>query len=119
MRWALFVDEWSRKLRLRISGFLVAKRTGTLSAWRTRWDIECANTSQEQGPSRKMSRREIKVVAIDVDGTLLDGNHQLRDAVKDSLYELAARNIHVVLATARGPQALNPVLRPLQFSPLL
>ena len=59
------------------------------------------------------------MVAIDVDGTLLDGDHQLRDAVKDSLYELAARNIHVVLATARGPQALNPVLRPLQFSPLL
>ena len=67
----------------------------------------------------KMSRREIKVVAIDVDGTLLDGDHQLRNAVKDSLYELAARNMHVVLATARGPQALNPVLRPLQFSPLL
>jgi Cof subfamily protein (haloacid dehalogenase superfamily) len=66
-----------------------------------------------------MSRREIKVVAIDVDGTLLDGDHQLNDAVKDSLYELAAHNIHVVLATARGPQALRPVLRPLQFSPLL
>jgi HAD superfamily hydrolase (TIGR01484 family) len=66
-----------------------------------------------------MSGPSIKVVAIDVDGTLLDGDHQLRDAVKDSLYELAARNMHVVLATARGPQALNPVLRPLQFSPLL
>ena len=70
-------------------------------------------------PLGKMSRRAIKVVAIDVDGTLLDGDHQLRDAVKDSLCELAARSMHVVLATARGPQALNPVLRPLQFSPLL
>ena len=59
------------------------------------------------------------MVAIDVDGTLLDGDHQLRDTVKDSLYELAARKIHVVLATARGPQALSPVLRPLRFSPLL
>jgi Cof subfamily protein (haloacid dehalogenase superfamily) len=66
-----------------------------------------------------MSRRAIKAVAIDVDGTLLDGDHQLRDAVRDSLYELAARKMHVVLATARGPQALNPVLRRLQFSPLL
>lgn len=68
---------------------------------------------------RMMSRRAIKVVAIDVDGTLLDGDHHLRDAVKEALYELADRNIHVVLATARGPQALNPVLRPLRFSPLL
>jgi Cof subfamily protein (haloacid dehalogenase superfamily) len=66
-----------------------------------------------------MSGRAVKLVAIDVDGTLLDGDHQLRDAVMDSLHELVARNIHVVLATARGPQALNPVLRPLQFSPLL
>ena len=68
---------------------------------------------------RMLSRRAIRLVAIDVDGTLLDGDHQLRDAVKDSLCELTARNIHVVLATARGPQALKPVLRPLQFSPLL
>jgi Cof subfamily protein (haloacid dehalogenase superfamily) len=78
-----------------------------------------ANTWQEHRPPQIMSRPAIKVVAIDVDGTLLDGDHQLRDAVKDSLYELAARKIHVVLATARGPQALNPVLRPLQFSPFL
>jgi Cof subfamily protein (haloacid dehalogenase superfamily) len=66
-----------------------------------------------------MSRRAIKVVAIDVDGTLLNADHQLVEAVKEALYELAARKIHVVLATARGPQALNPVLRLLQFSPLL
>jgi Cof subfamily protein (haloacid dehalogenase superfamily) len=81
--------------------------------------MEVQTPGMNTDPPRMMSRRVIKLVAIDVDGTLLDGDHQLRDAVKDSLYELAARNIHVVLATARGPQALNPVLRLLQFSPLL
>jgi Cof subfamily protein (haloacid dehalogenase superfamily) len=81
--------------------------------------MEVRTPGRNIDPPQMMSRRAIKVVAIDVDGTLLDSDHLLRDAVKDSLYELAARNIHVVLATARGPQALSPVLRPLQFSPLL
>ncbi len=99
--------------------FLVAKRSGTLSPWRTRRDMEVQTPGRNTDPPRMMRRRAIKLVAMDVDGTLLDGDHQLRDAVKDSLYELVARNIHVVLATARGPQALNPVLHPLQFSPLL
>jgi Cof subfamily protein (haloacid dehalogenase superfamily) len=81
--------------------------------------MEVRTPGKNTDPPRMMSRRAIKVVAIDVDGTLLDGDHRLKDAVKDSLYELTARNIHVVLATARGPQALSPVLRPLQFSPLL
>jgi Cof subfamily protein (haloacid dehalogenase superfamily) len=81
--------------------------------------MEVRTPGRKIDPPGMMSRRAIKVVAIDVDGTLLDGDHQLRDAVKDSLYDLAARNIHLVLATARGPQALNPVLRRLQFSPLL
>jgi Cof subfamily protein (haloacid dehalogenase superfamily) len=81
--------------------------------------MEVRTPDRNTDPPRMMSRRAIKVMAIDVDGTLLDGDHQLKDAVKDALYELAARNIHVVLATARGPQALKPVLRLLQFSPLL
>jgi Cof subfamily protein (haloacid dehalogenase superfamily) len=81
--------------------------------------MEAQTPGRNTDPPRKMRRRAIKLVAMDVDGTLLDGDHQLRDAVKDSLYELVARNIHVVLATARGPKALNPVLHPLQFSPLL
>jgi Cof subfamily protein (haloacid dehalogenase superfamily) len=81
--------------------------------------MEVRTPGRNNDPPRRTSRRAIKVVAIDVDGTLLDGDHQVRDAVKDALGELAARNIHVVLATARSPQAVNPVLRPLQFSPLL
>jgi Cof subfamily protein (haloacid dehalogenase superfamily) len=64
-----------------------------------------------------MSLRAIKAVALDVDGTLLDSDHRLKEAVKDALSDLAANEIPLVLATARGPNALRAVLRPLQLSP--
>jgi Cof subfamily protein (haloacid dehalogenase superfamily) len=79
----------------------------------------CEAGQVHSGPPRTMSRRAIKMVAVDVDGTLLDGDHQLRDAVRDALWELATHDIHVVLATARGPRALGAVLPSLQLSPLL
>jgi Cof subfamily protein (haloacid dehalogenase superfamily) len=66
-----------------------------------------------------MSLRTIKAVAVDVDGTLLDSNHRLRDDVKDALKDLVENDIHVILATARGPKILGAVLRLLPFSPLL
>ena len=67
----------------------------------------------------KMSLRSIKAVAVDVDGTLLDSDHRLSDAVKDALCDLAANDIEVILATSRGPQILGAVLRLLPISPLL
>jgi Cof subfamily protein (haloacid dehalogenase superfamily) len=66
-----------------------------------------------------MSLRTIKAVAVDVDGTLLDSNHRLRDDVKDALTDLVENDFHVILATARGPKILGAVLRLLPFSPLL
>ena len=65
------------------------------------------------------SRRTIKAVAVDVDGTLLDSDHRLRDEVKDALSDLVTNDIHVILATARGPKILGAVLRLLPFSPLV
>ena len=61
----------------------------------------------------------IKAVAIDVDGTLLDTDHRLRDEVKDALCDLATKEIKIVLATARGPSVLGAVLHSLPLSPLL
>jgi Cof subfamily protein (haloacid dehalogenase superfamily) len=66
-----------------------------------------------------MSGRSIKAVAIDVDGTLLDNDHRLRDPVRDALHDLVANQTQVILATARGPQALAAVLHPLRLSPML
>ncbi len=66
-----------------------------------------------------MSHPQMRLVAVDVDGTLLDSSHQLRSNVRDSLSQLASSGVKIVLATARGPQALGLIVRQLSFSPLL
>jgi Cof subfamily protein (haloacid dehalogenase superfamily) len=66
-----------------------------------------------------MNHSPVRLVAIDVDGTLLDGSHQLRANVRDSLDQLASSGVKIVLATARGPQALGLIVRQLNFSPWL
>jgi Cof subfamily protein (haloacid dehalogenase superfamily) len=66
-----------------------------------------------------MSLRTIKAVALDVDGTLLDSDHRLRDDVKNALSDLVENDLQVILATARGPKILGAVLRLLPISPLL
>ena len=66
-----------------------------------------------------MNHPPVRLVAVDVDGTLLDGSHQLRANVKESLNQLASFDVKIVLATARGPQALGLIVRQLSFSPLL
>jgi Cof subfamily protein (haloacid dehalogenase superfamily) len=62
---------------------------------------------------------QIRLLAIDVDGTLLDSSHRLRARVRDSLDKLAATGVTIALATARSPQALGAILRQLSFSPRL
>jgi Cof subfamily protein (haloacid dehalogenase superfamily) len=66
-----------------------------------------------------MSVPTIKAVALDVDGTLLDSDHRVADAVKGALRDLVANDVFVILATARGPRILAPVLRLLPISPIL
>jgi Cof subfamily protein (haloacid dehalogenase superfamily) len=64
-------------------------------------------------------RSAVRLVAIDVDGTLLDGTHRLRSEVKDAVNRLAASRVKVVLATARGPQAVVEIVRQFNFAPSL
>jgi hydroxymethylpyrimidine pyrophosphatase-like HAD family hydrolase len=66
-----------------------------------------------------MSVPTIKAVALDVDGTLIDSDHRVADAVKGALRDLVAKDVFVILATARGPKILAPILRLLPISPLL
>lgn len=61
----------------------------------------------------------IRVLAVDVDGTLLDSSHALRAEVSDALRRLSRSGVTVVLATARGPMALHEIVRKLRFTPLL
>ena len=61
----------------------------------------------------------VRLVAVDVDGTLLDGAHRLRTEVKEAINRLAASGCRVVLATARGPQAVVEIVRQFDFAPSL
>jgi len=61
----------------------------------------------------------VRLIAIDVDGTLLDSSHRLKTVVRDAVCRLSASGVQVVLATARGPQAVREVVRQFDFSPWL
>jgi Cof subfamily protein (haloacid dehalogenase superfamily) len=61
----------------------------------------------------------LRLFAIDVDGTLLDSVHRLKAEVRDAVCRLSASGVQVVLATARGPQAVRDLVRQLDFSPWL
>ncbi len=47
---------------------------------------------------------------IDVDGTLLTSRHRVSEATRAALDEARRRGAQVMLATSRGPAALEPVL---------
>ena len=68
-------------------------------------------------PAREKSA--VRLVAIDVDGTLLDSSHRLKVEVRDAVCRLSASGVQVVLATARGPQAVRDIVRQFDFSPWL
>jgi Cof subfamily protein (haloacid dehalogenase superfamily) len=63
--------------------------------------------------------RKYRLLAIDVDGTLLDGSHRLRTEVKEAVNRLAASGCAVALATARGPQAVVEIVQQFAFAPSL
>ncbi len=52
-----------------------------------------------------------RLVAIDVDGTLLTCAHDLSPATLAAVARVRSRGVDVVLASSRGPSALEPVLR--------
>ena len=51
----------------------------------------------------------IRVIAIDIDGTLLDSQGQLPDENRKIVREAAASGIHIVLATGRCFHHAKPV----------
>jgi Cof subfamily protein (haloacid dehalogenase superfamily) len=67
----------------------------------------------------RSKKSAVRLMAIDVDGTLLDGSHRLRSEVKDAVNRLAASGCRVALATARGPQAVVEIVQQFAFAPLL
>lgn len=57
-----------------------------------------------------------RLVAIDVDGTLLTSGHEVTSATRDAVAHVRARGVEVVLASSRGFRALDPVLRTLALT---
>ncbi|HEY1912570.1 MAG TPA: HAD hydrolase family protein, partial [Vicinamibacterales bacterium] len=51
----------------------------------------------------------IRLLAVDIDGTLLDGRGRLPDAHRDALLAASARGIEVALVTGRAFHFAKPV----------
>ena len=52
-----------------------------------------------------------RLVAIDVDGTLLTSGHEVTAATVAAVDHVRARGVEILLATSRGPRALEEILR--------
>lgn len=55
----------------------------------------------------------IKLVAIDLDGTLLNSQHQITPAVKDAVIQAKNKDVRVVLASGRPFSGISPYLKEL------
>jgi Cof subfamily protein (haloacid dehalogenase superfamily) len=58
-----------------------------------------------------MPQSPIRLLALDVDGTLLNGARQITPATQRALECVAERGVKIVLASARSPRSLLPILR--------
>lgn len=58
-------------------------------------------------------RPHVRLLALDIDGTLLDSRHLLTPAVRGAVRDAAGRGVEIVLCSARGPVGLQPILREL------
>jgi Cof subfamily protein (haloacid dehalogenase superfamily) len=55
----------------------------------------------------------VRLVALDVDGTVLTPQHTITDATRDAVADARARGVRVVLASSRSPLGLRPILNTL------
>ncbi|MDQ8692996.1 Cof-type HAD-IIB family hydrolase [Streptococcus sp. IsoGale022] len=60
-----------------------------------------------------MTKQAIRLIISDIDGTILDDQHQVDPALKDLIPLLSQRKIPFVLASARSPLGMEPIARDL------
>jgi Cof subfamily protein (haloacid dehalogenase superfamily) len=58
----------------------------------------------------------IRLIALDVDGTLLNSNHEISEGNRNAVQMAGKAGLHIVLASARSPGALRPLLADLGMS---
>jgi len=56
-----------------------------------------------------------QLIALDVDGTLLDDRHQITEQTKATIWEAYEQGCKIVLCTGRGPDNALPVLQELEM----
>ncbi|MDQ0338881.1 Cof subfamily protein (haloacid dehalogenase superfamily) [Caldalkalibacillus uzonensis] len=59
---------------------------------------------------------KIKLLAIDVDGTLLHDDHGLSERTQEAIFKIKEKGVKVVLATGRGPRSCDPLIEVLQLT---
>ena len=59
--------------------------------------------------------KELKAVFSDLDGTLLRDDKSISSNSKKAIYSLKDQGIHFVIATGRGPMAVETVLEQIGF----
>jgi Cof subfamily protein (haloacid dehalogenase superfamily) len=62
--------------------------------------------------------RQARLLALDVDGTLLTDELQITPATREAVRQLISQGVQVVLASARGPNALYSIMAELEISGL-
>jgi Cof subfamily protein (haloacid dehalogenase superfamily) len=62
--------------------------------------------------------RRVRLLVIDVDGTLLTSDYQLTALTRTAVQLVMTQGVQVVLASARSPRALHPIMRELSITGL-
>ncbi|WP_083956066.1 HAD family hydrolase [Tersicoccus phoenicis] len=68
------------------------------------------STTDRNEHQQPLPVRQRRLVALDVDGTLLDHDGHMSDAVRDAAGDVVAAGHHVVIATGRSLHATLPVI---------
>lgn len=80
--------------------------------------VECEYSMTSQSPDEPASTPPIKLVAIDLDGTLLRSTKRLSSANARAIAEVTNRGVHVVLASARPPRSVREIYHRLALDTL-
>ncbi|GAA0437181.1 MAG: Cof-type HAD-IIB family hydrolase [Bacillota bacterium] len=64
-------------------------------------------------------KTEIKLIALDMDGTLLNSEHEVSEATREAIAEALAKDVHVVLSTGRWLQSCHPYAESLKLTSYL
>ncbi|WIF98076.1 MULTISPECIES: Cof-type HAD-IIB family hydrolase [Pontibacillus] len=60
-----------------------------------------------------MEHKDIKLIALDMDGTLLTPDHEISEANKEAIHKAKEKGIHVVISTGRSLSNFKEIIEPL------